>query len=123
MDVLIIEDHATDRKLLSVVLATGGHVVHERASPEGSVEAALALQPDIILLDLQLPRLDGLSVVRQLKASEGTRHIPVVAITAFPEAYPRDAMLSAGCEAYILKPIDTRELPKQLEQLIAKKAG
>lgn len=121
MNVLIIEDHATDRKLLSVVLTTGGHVVHEKASPDGVVEAALELQPDIVLLDLQLPDVDGLAVVRQLKAQESTRHIPVVAVTAYPEAYPRDVLLSAGCEAYILKPIDTRELPRQLEQLAGKR--
>lgn len=122
MNVLVIEDHATDRKLLSVVLASDGHVVHERASAEGAVEAVLAVQPDIVLLDLQLPEVDGLSVIRQLKANEATRHVPIVAVTAYPEAFPRDELLSAGCDAYILKPIDTRGLPRKLEQLVEKKA-
>ena len=121
MNVLVIEDHATDRKLLSVILTTEGHVVHERASAEGALESALALQPDIVLLDLQLPRVDGLSLVLQLKANESTRHIPLVAVTAYPEAYPREALLSAGCAAYVLKPIDTRELPKKLEELAGKR--
>src|SRR5690349_16047281 len=65
MNVLVIEDHATDRKLLSVVLEMDGHVVHERSSAEGAVEAVVALQPDIVLLDLRLPELDGLALVRQ----------------------------------------------------------
>lgn len=121
MNVLVIEDHATDRKLLSVVLATDGHIVHERSSAKGAVEAVRDVQPDIVLLDLQMPEVDGLSVIRQLKAHEATRHIPIVAVTAYPEAYPRDVLYSAGCEAYILKPIDTRELPKKLEQMLEEK--
>jgi CheY-like chemotaxis protein len=120
MNVLVIEDHATDRKLLSAVLKMDGHAVHERASAEGAVDAILALVPDIILIDLQLPDTDGLTLVRQIKTHEAARHIPIVAVTAYPEAYPREELLSAGCEAYILKPIDTRELPRQLEQLAGK---
>ena len=123
MDILVIEDHATDRKLLCVVLAIDGHVVHERASAEEALDAAVSVHPDIVLLDLQLPGLSGLAAVRQLKAHEATRHIPIVAVTAYPEAFPREELLSAGCEAYILKPIDTRELPRQLEQLAGKRSN
>jgi len=123
MDILVIEDHATDRKLLSVVLSIDGHVVHERASAEEALDAAVSVHPDIVLLDLQLPGLSGLAAVRQLKAHEATRHIPIVAVTAYPEAFPREELLAAGCEAYVLKPIDTRELPRQLEQLAGKRAN
>jgi CheY-like chemotaxis protein len=121
MNVLVIEDHATDRKLLSVVLKMDGHIVHEEASAEGALDALLLFQPDIVLIDLRLPGMDGLSLIRQIKAHEAARHIPVVAVTAYPEAYPRDELLSAGCDAYIIKPIDTRELPRQLEQLAGKR--
>jgi CheY-like chemotaxis protein len=121
MNVLVIEDHATDRKLVSVVLKMDGHVVHERASAEGAADAILSVAPDIVLLDLRLPGVDGLSLVRQLKANEATRHVPVVVVTAYPDAYPREELLAAGCDAYILKPIDTRELPKQLAQLVGKR--
>jgi CheY-like chemotaxis protein len=121
MNVLIIEDHATDRKLLSVVLKIDGHVVHELASAEGAVEAILEIRPDLILMDLRLPGLDGLALVRNLKANEETRRIPIVVVTAFPEAYPREELLAAGCDAYIEKPIDTRELPRQLMELAGRK--
>lgn len=121
MNVLVIEDHATDRKLVSVILKMDGHVVHERASAEGALDAVLSVEPDIVLLDLRLPGMDGLALVRQLKANEATRHVPVVVVTAYPEAYPREELLTAGCDAYILKPIDTRELPRQLEELVGKK--
>jgi two-component system, cell cycle response regulator len=122
MNVLVIEDHATDRKLLSAVLKMDGHVVHERASAEGAVDAILAVKPDIVLMDLRLPGVDGLELVRQLKANEATSRVPLVVITAYPEAYPREELLAAGCDAYILKPIDTRELPRQLEQLAGKRS-
>lgn len=122
MNVLVIEDHATDRKLLSVVLEMDGHVVYERSSAEGAVEAILTLVPDIILIDLRLPEMDGLTLVRQIRAHEASHHIPIVAVTAYPEAYPREQLLSAGCDAYILKPIDTRELPRQLEQMVGKRS-
>lgn len=122
MNVLIIEDHATDRKLLSVVLNMEGHVVHERTSAEGAVEAILEVCPDIVLIDLRLPGVDGLTLIRQLKANEETRRVPVVVVTAYPEAYPREELLAAGCAGYIVKPIDTRELPRQLAELVEAKA-
>ena len=82
MNVLVIEDHATDRKLVSVVLKMDGHVVHERASAEGAADAIVSVAPDIVLLDLRLPGMDGLALVRQLKANEATRHVPIVVVTA-----------------------------------------
>jgi CheY-like chemotaxis protein len=122
MNVLVIEDHATDRKLMSVVLKMDGHVVHERTSAEEAAEAIVAVAPDIVLLDLRLPGMDGLTLIRQLKASEATRHVPVVVVTAYPDHYPREELLAAGCDAYFAKPIDTRELPRQLEEVAARKS-
>ena len=71
-------------------------------------------RPQIILLDLDLPGMDGLALVRKLKADPGTRDIHVVAVTCYPEHYPKAAALAAGCNAYLLKPINTRELSGQL---------
>lgn len=122
MNVLVIEDHPTDRKLLSVVLRMDGHIVHERASAVGAVDAILSAMPDVVLLDLRLPGIDGLTLIRQLKAQEETRHIPVVVVTAYPESYSREELLAAGCDAYIVKPIDTRELPKKLEEVMGKRS-
>lgn len=121
MNVLVIEDHATDRKLLSVVLKMDGHVVHERTSAEEAAEAIVTVAPDIVLLDLRLPGMDGLTLIRQLKGNEETRHVPIVVVTAYPESYPREELLAAGCDAYIAKPIDTRELPRQLAEVAARR--
>ncbi len=121
MKVLVIEDDPTDLKLMGAVLRISGHTVDGRSAAEGAMEAIAADRPDVILLDLRLPGMDGLALVRLLKANADTRQLPVVAITAYPDHYQREKLLAAGCEAYIVIPIDTRELPKKLERIAEKK--
>jgi len=120
MKVLVIEDDPTDLKLVGAVLRISGHTVDWRTAAEGAMEAIAADKPDVILLDLRLPGMDGLALVRLLKTSAGTRQIPIVAMTAYSDQYQREELLAAGCEAYIVKPIDTRELPKRLEKIAGK---
>lgn len=114
MDILLVEDDPTDSKLLSAVLKSSGHRVLEKASAEQAVEAIKAGRPEVILLDLKLPGMDGLMLARRLKKDPETQHVPIVAITAAPEKFSKEEALSAGCDAYILKPVDTRKLPKQI---------
>ena len=121
MKVLVIEDDPTDLKLMGAVLRISGHTVDGRTAAEGAMEAIAADRPDVILLDLRLPGMDGLTLVRQLKANAATRRISIVAMTAYPDNYQREELLAAGCDAYIVKPIDTRELPNQLEAIAGKK--
>ena len=120
MKVLVIEDDPTHLKLMGAVLKISGHTVEEQTVAEGAMDVIAADKPDVILLDLRLPGMDGLALVRKIKANAGTRQIPVVAMTAYPELYQREALLAAGCEAFIVKPIDTRELPKKLEKIAGK---
>jgi two-component system cell cycle response regulator len=117
MNILVIEDDPTDRKLLSVVLGTSGHRVLEQASAEAALESVKAGRPEVILLDLNLPGMGGLALARRLKADPDTRAIPLVAVTAAPELFGREAALAAGCDAFILKPIDTRKLPQAVVTL------
>ncbi len=114
MNVLLIEDHETDRKLLSAVLHASGNRVVERASAEEAFEAIGREQPEVILIDLRLPGMDGLEFTRRLRAGAATRDIRVVAITAAPDRYSRDDALRAGCDAYIVKPVDTRKFSDQV---------
>ena len=119
MKVLVIEDDPTDRKLMVALLQMSGHIVRESMSAEAALDAIVADNPDVILLDLRLPGMDGLTLVRRLKANAGTSQLPIVAVTAYPERYRRDELLAAGCQACIIKPIDTRGLAKQLEDASA----
>jgi two-component system cell cycle response regulator len=103
------------------VLTTSGHVVTETNSAESVFDAIAKERCDIILLDLQLPGMDGLDLVRMLKANPDTKAIPIVAVTAYAERYRRKDLLAAGCDAWIVKPIDTRTLASDLETAVAKK--
>ena len=123
MKVLVIEDDPTDRKLMGEVLKMSGHFVREKASAEEALVAIAADKPDVILLDLRLPGIDGLALTRQLKADADTRHISIVAVTAYPERYRREELIAAGCEACIVKPIDTRDLARQVEHAARRKSG
>ena len=114
MKILVIEDNTVDLKLANLVLSTAGHHVSAVEAAEQAFAAIQEDRPQLILLDLDLPGMDGLALARRLKSDPDTRDICVVAVTFYPEQYPKDAALAAGCDAYLLKPIDTRELSDQL---------
>lgn len=120
MKILVIEDERTSLKLANLVLSSEGHEVTEAQSGEQAYQAVLDNQPHVILLDLELPGIDGLALAQQLKAAAATRHIPIVAVTGYPMQYPRDSALEAGCDAYIVKPIDTRKLSGQITEIVHK---
>ena len=118
MNILLVEDDPTDMRLFSVVLSGGGHSVCEKISAEQALPEIRRRRPEVILVDLRLPQMDGLTLVRQLKADRETSAIPIIAVTAAPERYTRDAALAAGCDAYLLKPVDTRTLTAQVETVL-----
>ena len=103
-----------DLKLADLVLSTAGHHISTVEAAEQAFAAIKEDRPQLIFLDLDLPGMDGLALVRQLKADPDTRDIHVVAVTCYLEQYPKAAALAAGCDAYLLKPINTRELSGQL---------
>jgi CheY-like chemotaxis protein len=122
MKILIIEDDPISLKLASEVLQTGGHVIMLAASADQAIRSINAVTPDVILLDLQLPGIKGLSVARQCREDASTREIPIIAITAFTSDYGRADALAAGCDAYLVKPINTRTLLRQVDDVVAAKA-
>ncbi len=103
-----------DLKLADLVLSTAGHDVRAVATAEGAFVAIQEDHPQFILIDLDLPGMDGLAIARKLKADPDTRAIHIVAVTGYPEKFPKAAALAAGCDAYLLKPINTRKLSDQL---------
>ena len=118
--ILVVDDHAINLKLAADVLGWAGYQVMKASSAEAALEIMRQTLPDLILLDLGLPGMDGLTLTRQLKAAAATKHIPIVAFTAFAMKGDAETALAAGCDAYISKPVDTRTLAGQVGRLLQK---
>lgn len=104
--VLIIEDNEQNIYLATFLLKNSGYQVVQARSGEEGLCQNQKTRPDLILLDIQLPEMDGYEVVRRLKSQPATAAIPVVAVTSYAMAGDREAILAAGCHGYVEKPID-----------------
>lgn len=108
--VLVVEDNPANMKLATVLLEGAGYRVLQAADADAGVALARSERPALILMDIQLPGTDGLQATRLLKADPATGAIPVVALTAFAMAGDEARMRDAGCDGYLAKPIQYREL-------------
>lgn len=120
--VLIVEDNALNMRLFSDLLEASGYETMQCVDGAKAVGLALEANPDLIIMDIQLPEVSGLDITRWLKDDERTAQIPVLAVTAF--AMRTDEMLvrEAGCEGYLSKPIQVRSFLKTVDDLISKEA-
>jgi CheY-like chemotaxis protein len=116
--ILVVEDNANNLKLLRDVLQFSGYDVAEARSGEEGVELAASRIPDLILMDLQLPGIDGVEALRLIRANPATRSVPVVAVTAFAMESDRNRALLAGFDGYVEKPISVRALPSQIKSFV-----
>jgi CheY-like chemotaxis protein len=117
--ILVVDDHPTNLKLCKVMLSVDGYEVHTAADAEEALVMLGSVHPRLILMDLQLPGLDGLELTRRLKADPATRDIVVVALTAYAMQDDEQKALEAGCDGYLAKPIDTRLLAATVERYLA----
>src|SRR6266550_8404051 len=116
--ILIVEDDSDFREILSRSLRKAGYEVQEAEHALGAICAMVRAGADLVLTDIRMPIMDGLGLVRELKAHEDTRRVPVVAMTGFDTPENRAAALQAGCIGYIAKPIDARAFLGQLAEFI-----
>jgi two-component system cell cycle response regulator DivK len=116
--ILIVEDNLKNLKLVRDVLQFHGYATLEAESGETGVALARERLPALILLDVQLPGMDGRATVKVLKTDASTRHIPVIALTAFAMKGDRESLLAEGFDDYIAKPVDIKELPKVVERYL-----
>jgi len=115
---LLIEDNEVNRDMLSRRLARKGYEVIAAIDGEQGLASARDDKPDLILMDLSLPKLDGWEATRRLKADAATRHIPVIALTAHAMTEDRDKALQAGCDGFETKPVDFARLLEKVETLL-----
>lgn len=118
--VLVVEDSALNRKLVETVLKPHGYRVLLAEDGKSGVELALREKPDLILMDVMMPVMNGYDATRLIKDHRDTARIPIVALTASVLPQERDQALAAGCDGYITKPIDTRAFPGQIKQFLGR---
>jgi two-component system response regulator RpaA len=119
MRVLVIDDEPDVLMLCRVNLQLAGHEVVEAANGKAGLELARTLEPDVVVLDIMLPKVDGLTVLHELAASEATRHIPVIMLTAKTQLEDRRKAWRAGCTEYLTKPFS----PIELVELVGRARG
>ena len=116
--ILVVDDNPINLKLVSDLLAFEGYRVLKAIDGEVAAASVQADLPDLILLDVDLPGIDGLTLTKRLKDDPRTADIIIVALTAFAMKADRQRAVAAGCDAYVTKPINTRELPVQVAELL-----
>jgi two-component system cell cycle response regulator DivK len=116
--ILVVEDHPLNRKLVRDVLVAAGYDVVEASTGEEGLVAAADQPPDLVLMDLQLPGIDGTETLRRLRNGTLERHVPVVAVTALAMPSDRAHADEAGFDGYVEKPISIRALPVQVQAYI-----
>lgn len=121
--VLVAEDNAVNRELLREMLQGRGYTVVEACDGEEALHATEQMQPDILLLDIGMPKLDGFAVMRKIRGSPRLASLPVLAITAFAMQGDREKILNAGFDGYISKPVNARSLGEEIDRLLTKKCG
>jgi two-component system cell cycle response regulator DivK len=119
--ILIVEDNPANMKLISLLLDNAGHEVLSAVDAETGIMLARTAGPDLILMDVQLPGMDGLAATALLKQDPATAATPVIALTAMAMKDDQEKSVIAGCDAYIAKPLRYRELYAAIDALLARK--
>jgi len=118
--ILIVEDDTKNMTLFRDLLEVSGYKTIEASDGKQGIELARAKKPDLILMDIQMPEMDGLEATRILKADATTSDIPVIALTAYAMEGDKERILGAGCDGYLAKPIDIKEFLKEVAEYLAR---
>jgi two-component system cell cycle response regulator DivK len=117
--ILIVDDNPANLKLTSILLRTHGYDARTAPDAEQAIKGLETFRPALILMDIQLPGMDGLELTRRLKAAPQTRDIVIIALTAYAMKGDEERARAAGCDGYIAKPIDIHSLPGVISQHLA----
>ena len=117
--ILIVEDDSKNLTLFRDVLQVSGYKTIEATDGKKGIELAKTGKPDLILMDIQMPEIDGLEATRILKADATTSNIPVIALTAYAMKGDEERVLEAGCDGYLVKPIDIKEFLREVSKYLS----
>ena len=117
-NVLVIEDNEKNRYLISFILKGAGYTVFEAITGEDGVRMAESLRPDLVLMDIQLPGIDGYEATRRIKAIPELKGIPVIAVTSYALAGDEQKTRDAGCDGYVAKPFSPRQLLAKVREFV-----
>ena len=118
--ILVVEDNELNMKLVRGLLSMGDYDVHEAVDAESGIELARQHSPDLILMDIQLPGMDGLAATRLMREDRELVDIPVVALTSYAMEGDEEKAMESGCSGYISKPIDTRSFLESIDRYLQK---
>jgi len=117
--VLIVEDNPMNMRLIEMILKSDDYLLLKATDGEEALAIAAIDHPDLVLMDIRLPKLNGLEVAKRLKQNAQLKHIPIIALTAHAMKGDMEKAIEAGCEGYVSKPIDTRQLPKLVADMLS----
>ncbi len=118
--ILVVEDNERNRKLIRVLLRVHRYRILEASTADEALTILENTCPDLILMDIQLPEMDGLTLTRIIREQHELKDVPIIALTAYAMKGDQEKFLVSGCNGYISKPIDTREFPHVIEQFLTR---
>ena len=116
--ILIVEDNPLHTRLIEMTLRAKNYTLLKATDGEEALDIATRERPDLILMDLNLPEMTGFEVIKKLREKPAFRHTPIIAITAYAMKEDRKRLIESGCDAYLTKPINTRELPRIIAEML-----
>ncbi len=116
--ILVVDDNEDSRELVKKILKKHGYEIIEAIDGEDAISKAIAYRPDLILMDISIPKIDGYEVTRRLKQRIDFKDTPIIAFTAHAMRGDQEKALQAGCDGYISKPINVREFPEQIKMYL-----
>ena len=116
--ILIVEDNPQNMRLMEMVLGVKGYTLFKATDGEEALDMATRERPDLIIMDIQLPKMNGLEVTMKLRKTPAFSYTPIIGLTAYAMKGDKEKVLESGCDAYLSKPINTRELPGLVAQML-----
>ena len=119
--ILIVEDNPQNMRLMEMILRAKNYTLFKATDGEEALDITTKEQPDLVLMDIRLPKVIGLDVARRLKENPAFSHIPIIALTAHAMKGDKEKAIEAGCDSYLSKPINTRELPRLVADMLLRR--